>query len=61
MCIIMKKLSSGQKVGLLIQLIIGIIMTILVLIEKPIFDFVAWIFFIGIIITLLSSLLLLKK
>ncbi len=36
-------------------------MTILVLVEKPIFDFVAWIFFIGIIITLLSSLLLLKK
>lgn len=51
----MKHFNKGVKTGLMIELIAGIVMVILVLIESPIPDLVAWVFTVGLIITLVSS------
>jgi hypothetical protein len=50
----MKNFNKGVKTGLMIELIAGIVMAILIIIENPIPDLVAWIFIVGLIITLVS-------
>ena len=54
---VVKKIGKGAKVGLLIEMIAGIIMATLIIVSKPIPDFVAWIFMFGMLITLLSYLI----
>lgn len=57
----MNKISKGAKIGLLIELISGIIMAILIITSKPVPTVVAWLFVVGLIITLAYSLMELKK
>ena len=52
----MKDFSNATKVGLIIMLIAGIIMALLVVISKPVPNLVAWIFFTGMIISIVSTL-----
>lgn len=56
----MNKISKGAKIGLLIEIISGIIMAILVIVSKPVPIIVAWLFAVGLIIALASSLMELK-
>ena len=55
------KLSSNAKIGLIMEVIAGISMIVLVLLDKPIPDLIAWIFFVGLIIAIVPDLLRLKK
>ena len=55
------KLSSNAKIGLIMEVIAGISMSVLVLLDKPIPDLIAWIFFVGLIIAIVPDLLRLKK
>lgn len=55
------KLSSNAKIGLIMEVIAGISMGVLVLLDKPIPDLIAWIFFVGLIIAIVPDLLRLKK
>ena len=57
----MKDFSNATKVGLIIMLIAGIIMAFLVVVSKPVPDLVAWIFFIGLIISIVSALFVRKR
>lgn len=52
----MKGFSNATKVGLIIMLIAGIIMALLVVISKPVPNLVAWFFFTGMIISIVSTL-----
>ena len=52
--------SNATKAGLIIMLIAGIIMALLVVVSKPVPDLVAWIFFLGLIISIVSALLVKK-
>lgn len=52
----MKGFSNTTKVGLIIMLIAGIIMALLVVVSKPVPDLVAWIFFVGLVISIVSVL-----
>ena len=56
-----KGFNNGMKSGLLIMGISGIIMALEVLLEKPVIDLVAWLFFVGMGITLISSIISLRK
>ena len=55
------KLSINAKIGLIMEAIAGISMGILVLIDKPIPDLIAWVFFAGLIIARVPDLLKSKK
>ena len=55
------KLSSNAKIGLIMEVIAGISMGVLMLLDKPIPDLIAWIFFVGLIIAIVPDLLRLKK
>ena len=57
----MKEFSNATKVGLIIMLIAGIIMAFLVVVSKPAPDLVAWIFFTGLIISIVSALFVRKR
>ena len=57
----MKGFSNATKVGLIIMLIAGIIMAFLVVISKPVPDLVAWVFFTGLIISVVSALFVRKR
>lgn len=57
----MKRLSKWQKAGIAIELFGLIIMLILILAGKPVLDLLAWVFVAGLVITLLSSFLYLRK
>ena len=57
----MKDFSNATKAGLIIMLIAGIIMALLVVVSKPVPDMVAWIFFLGLIISIVSALLVKKR
>lgn len=56
-----KNLSVTGKIGMIMQLIAGIGMGALVLLDKPIPDLIAWIFFIGLVVALMPDLLIGKK
>ena len=55
------KLSINSKIGLIMEAIAGISMGILVLLDKPIPDLIAWVFFAGLIIAIVPDLLRSKK
>lgn len=55
------KLGKGPKVGLSICGIALIIMSILVLLSKQVPDFIAWMFWLGLIIVMLSSIVKIRK
>ena len=55
------KLSINAKIGLIMEAIAGISMGILVLLDKPIPDLIAWGFFAGLIIAIVPDLLRSKK
>ncbi len=57
----MKDFSNGTKAGLIIMLIAGIIMALLVVVSKPVPDLFAWIFFLGLIISIVFALLVKKR
>lgn len=57
----LKKFNKGMNCGLLMILLALLLMLLLCLMDKPVFDFVAWLFYSGIAITVLSSLNLLEK
>ncbi len=56
-----KNISITAKIGLIMQAIAGIGMGVLVLIDKPIPDLVAWIFFVGLVIAIVPYLMRTKK
>ncbi len=56
----MKDFSNATKAGLIIMLIAGIIMAVLVIVSKPVPDLVAWIFFTGLIVSIVSALFVKK-
>ena len=56
----MKDFCNATKAGLIIMLIAGIIMALLVVVSKPVPDVVAWIFFAGLIISIVSALFVRK-
>lgn len=56
-----KGFNNGMKSGLLIMGISGIIMALEVFLERPVIDLVAWLFFVGMGITLISSIISLRK
>lgn len=56
-----KKLSSNAKIGLIMEVIAGISMGVLVLLDKPVPGLIAWIFFAGLIIAIVPDLLRSKK
>ncbi|WIV10559.1 hypothetical protein [Proteiniborus sp. MB09-C3] len=57
----MNRINKGAKIGLMIEMFAGIIMAILVIVNKPIPTVVAWLFGVGVVIALASSLKELKK
>ena len=57
----MKSFSKATIAGMIIMLIAGIIMALLVLINKPVPGLVAWIFFAGLVITIASALFVKKR
>lgn len=57
----MNRISKGAKIGLIIEIIAGIIMAILVIVNKPVPAVVAWLFTIGLVIALVGSLKEFKK
>ena len=56
-----KNISITAKIRLIMQAIAGIGMGVLVLIDKPIPDLVAWIFFVGLVIAIVPDLMRTKK
>lgn len=57
----MKNLSKCTIVGLVIEMIAGIIMAIMVIANTVIPDVIAWIFEVGLVITLVSCVFTLGK
>lgn len=51
----MRNFNVGMKVGMLIALLSGAAMAVLVLIDQPIPDFVAWCFAVGVVIAIVSA------
>lgn len=56
-----KGFNNGMKTGLVIMGFAGIIMALEVLFEKPVLDLVVWLFFLGMAVTLISSLVMRRK
>jgi len=57
----MKSLSKATKVGMIIMLIAGMIMALLIVVGKPVPNLVAWIFFVGLVISIASTLFIKKR
>ena len=57
----MKDFSKATKVGMIIMLIAGIVMAILVVVSETVPSFVAWIFFVGLVISIASTLFVRKR
>ena len=57
----MKDFSKATKVGMLIMLVAGIIMALLVVAGKPVPDLFAWVFFAGLVISIVSALFVKKR
>ena len=57
----MKSLSKAIKVGMIIMLIAGMIMALLIVVGKPVPNLVAWIFFVGLVISIASTLFIKKR
>ena len=57
----MKFFSKATKAGMIIMLIAGTIMALLVVVSKPVPNLVAWIFFVGLVISIASTLFVKKR
>ena len=57
----MKLFSKATKAGMIIMLIAGTIMALLVVVSRPIPYLVAWIFFVGLVISIASTLFVKKR
>ena len=57
----MNRINKGAKIGLMVEMVAGMIMAILLIVNKPIPTIVAWLFGIGMVIVLASSLKELKS
>ena len=57
----MRGFNKGTKIGMIIMLIAGIIMAILVVVSEPVPSLVAWIFFVGLVISTDSTLFVKKR
>lgn len=57
----MGKINKGAKIGIIIEIIAIAIMIGLVLFNKIIPSLIVWIFTVGLVIALISSLLFIKK
>ena len=57
----MKDFSKATQVGMIIMLIAGIVMAILVVVSETVPSFVAWIFFVGLVISIASTLFVKKR
>ena len=57
----MKNISKGIIAGLMIEMIAGVIMAIMVIANMAIPDVIAWVFGIGVAITLVSCIFTLGK
>ena len=57
----MKLFSKATKAGMIIMLIAGTIMALLGVVSKPIPNLVAWIFFVGLVISIASTLFVKKR
>ena len=57
----MKSFSKATMVGMIIMLIAGIIMALLVVASKPVPNLVAWLFFVGLVISIASALFIKKS
>ncbi len=58
---IMKDFSKATKIGMIIMIIAGIVMAILVVVSEPVPDLIAWIFFAGLVISIVSTLFVKKR
>lgn len=56
-----KKFSYGMKCGILMMLFAGILMLLMVILEKPVFDVIVWLFLSGMVITIVSSILFRRR
>lgn len=52
----LKKYNKGMKCGLLIILLAFLLMLLLCLMDRPVFDLIVWLFYLGIAITIVSSM-----
>ena len=52
----MKKFNKGMKYGLLMISLAFLLMLLLCLMDKPVFDLVPWLFYSGIVITTVSAI-----
>lgn len=57
----MKDFSKATKIGIIIMIIAGIGMAILVVVNEPVPDLIAWIFFAGLVISIVSTLFVKKR
>ena len=57
----MRDFNKGTKIGMIIMLIAGIVMAILVVVSETVPSFVAWIFFVGLVISIASTLFVKKR
>lgn len=57
----MRDFNKGTKIGMIIMLIAGIVMAILVVVSETVPSFVAWIFFVGLVISIASTLFVRKR
>ena len=57
----MKDFSKATKIGMIIMIIAGIVMAILVVVSETVPSFVAWIFFVGLVISIASTLFVRKR
>lgn len=56
-----KDFTNGMKLGLGIMAISGIIMAVEILLEIQVGDLIMFLFFIGMVVTLISSMILQRK
>ena len=57
----MKDFSKATKIGMIIMLIAGTVMAILVVTSKPVPNPVAWVFFVGLVISIASTLFVKRR
>ena len=57
----MKDFSKATKIGLIIMIIAGLVMALLVIVGESVPDLVAWMFFVGLVISIASTLFVKKR
>jgi preprotein translocase subunit SecF len=57
----MKDFSKATKIGLIIMIIAGLVMALLVIVGESVPDLVAWMFFVGLVISIASTFFVKKR